>query len=135
MKELLRDGRYRLIERIHYGSQSYVYRGDDLKLNRKVAVKEMTSVFESDKERTSAEKRFRDEARILFTLDNDGIPSVTDFFDEDEKFFMVMDFIEGEDLETYMKKTGIHPIPEDTVLEWTTGIWKFSPTSTAWILL
>ncbi len=122
MEELLRDGRYRLLGKIHEGSQGYVYSGEDLKLNRKVAVKEMLSVFDTPDDRTSAEKRFRDEAKILFTLDYTGIPSVTDFFEEDGKFFMVMDFIEGEDLETYLKNRDFRPIPEDVVTEWTIQI-------------
>ncbi|MCD4785942.1 MAG: serine/threonine protein kinase [Candidatus Eremiobacteraeota bacterium] len=118
MEKFIEENRYMIIEKVHEGAQGYIYKAKDTKLDEIVALKEMFSEFESDEEKRNSIKRFREEARILFTLEHPGIPRVTDFFEEGGKLFMVMTYIEGEDLELYIKKRQEKPIVEDTVLDW-----------------
>ena len=126
MEKFLKEDRYRIVEKIHEGSQGYVYKAEDIKLRKIVAVKEMVSEYPSDEEKAAAGKRFREEAKILFTLEYSGIPKVTDFFEDNEKLYIVMDFIEGEDLETYVKKRENKPLPEDLVLNWAEQILEIT---------
>ena len=51
-------------------------------------------------------KDFKREAQILAGLKHDNLPHIYDYFDDTGRWYLVMDFIEGETLEEYQSKTG-----------------------------
>ncbi len=61
---------------------------------------------------------FEREASLLATLRHPAIPQVYDFFYEDGRCCLVLEYIDGEDLERYLARLG-SPIPEPLLIEWT----------------
>jgi serine/threonine protein kinase len=87
--------RYQCVRKLGEGGFGAVYLAEDTRLgNIKVAVKEC---FDTAKE---AQEQFTLEAELLANLKNEGLPRVTDHFTEpDGHQYLVMDFIEGDDLD------------------------------------
>jgi len=119
---LLLDRRYEIKELIKSGGMGAVYKAFDKRLRRICAVKEMLSFHRGQKEQEYAVKRFEEEAFILSNLKHDNLPVVYDYFIESEKYYLIMDLIEGEDLETLLKRDGNPGFPEDNVLQWAKDI-------------
>ncbi len=93
--------RYRIAEILGQGGMGSVYRAVDENLGVDVAVKE--NLFTSDE----YSKQFRLEAVILAGLRHPNLPRVSDHFAVgDEGQYLVMDFIEGEDLRQRMERLG-----------------------------
>ena len=93
--------RYRIVEILGQGGMGSVYRAVDENLGVDVAVKE--NLFTSDE----YSKQFRLEAVILAGLRHPNLPRVSDHFAiGDEGQYLVMDFIEGEDLRQRMERLG-----------------------------
>ena len=77
-----------------------VYEAIDLRLQHAVAVKRMTA------EGIEAMRAFEQEAQLLASLRHSGLPSVIDYFVERDGRFLVMQYIEGEDLEKIRRRHG-----------------------------
>lgn len=93
--------RYRIIETLGQGGMGSVYRAVDENLGVDVAVKE--NLFTSDE----YSRQFRLEAVILAALRHPNLPRVSDHFAVGEQGqYLVMDFIEGEDLRQRMERLG-----------------------------
>ena len=92
--------RYRLLRPIAKGGMGAVYEAIDLRLHHTVAVKRMTA------EGAGATRAFEREAQLLASLRHAGLPSVTDYFAETDGRFLVMQYIEGEDLEQIRRRHG-----------------------------
>lgn len=111
------SGRYRIVERVGKGGMGAVYKAEDLRLNSTiVAVKEMLNFVSSPEKLDEAVEGFKREANMLVNLRHKALPRVTDFFPQDGKWFLVMDFIEGETLQQVIDRRG--RIPEDEVANW-----------------
>lgn len=111
--------RYRIIGSLGGGGQGAVYKARDLNFpdaNRLVAVKEMHVNNADPKLRSDALKQFRREANILATLSHPAIPKIYDFFDENERAYLVMEYINGHNLEEILMRTSY--IPMDKILDW-----------------
>jgi serine/threonine protein kinase len=105
---ILKD-RYRILEILGQGGMGAVYIARDENLGVEVAVKE--NFFTSDE----YSRQFRREATILATMRHPNLPRVSDHFEIDEQGqYMVMDYIEGEDLRQRMDRIG--PIPDEEVI-------------------
>lgn len=103
--------RYRIEEVLGQGGMGAVYRAFDSNLNVPVAVKE--NLFTTEE----YARQFKKEATILASLRHPNLPRVTDHFvAEGEGQYLVMDFIQGEDLREKLERGG--PIPEDLALPW-----------------
>ena len=101
--------RYRIVENLAQGGMGSVYHAMDETLGIMVAVKE--NLFTTEE----AARQFRLEAIILANLRHPNLPRVTDHFTIDgQGQYLVMDFIEGEDLRERMERLGV--IPEDDVI-------------------
>ena len=107
---LLQD-RFLIEEQIGVGGMGAVYRAVDQKFGTSVAVKE---TFYSDRNLAEA---FEREARLLNGLHHPLFPHVSDHFVEGNGHFLVMEYIEGEDLSALLKRGERFPL--DTVIRWT----------------
>ena len=93
--------RYRILQQIGGGGFGYVYKAIDEAFGCSVAIKETKEgVVSSEKLR----KAFEREAKLLRSLKHECLPRVTDYFFHDKAQYLVMDFIEGEDLATLLKQ-------------------------------
>lgn len=92
------QGRYRLGEPLGEGGMGKVFRAEALHLNRTFAVKQLKGPHPQDPTYPSYLKAFRAEAQLLAGLHHPRLPRVVDFFEEDGEHFLVMDFVEGQDL-------------------------------------
>jgi len=106
------NNRYRIVKLIAQGGFGAIYRGWDLSLSRPCAVKEN---LETSPE---AQSQFIREATMLANLSHHNLPRVTDYFTlAGQGQYLVMDFVEGEDLQDMLERTG-EPLPEQRVLPW-----------------
>ena len=110
----LLQGRFLIEEAIGMGGMGAVYRAVDQKFGSVVAIKE---TFYGD---TALEEAFEREARLLNNLHHPILPHVSDYFTEKDGHFLVMEFIEGEDLSAILKRGEIFPV--DVVLGWALDI-------------
>ncbi|HIE24375.1 MAG TPA: serine/threonine protein kinase [Anaerolineales bacterium] len=102
-REVLR-GRYRIRKRIGQGGIGSVYLAEDQRLEgRLCAIKEVEhdrslppKIFEE------AREQFMREASVLARLDHPNLPKVSDFFSRENRDYLVMDYVPGEDLRTHM---------------------------------
>jgi eukaryotic-like serine/threonine-protein kinase len=94
--------RYRIVEILGQGGMGSIYRAVDQNLGVDVAVKE--NLFTTEE----YARQFRREAIILASLRHPNLPRVTDHFViEGQGQYLVMDFIEGEDLRERMDREGV----------------------------
>jgi formylglycine-generating enzyme required for sulfatase activity len=110
------NNRYRIVKKIKEGGFGAVYRAWDINLNLACALKENFGVT------PEAERQFAREANILAALQHPNLPRVTDHFIlAGQGQYLVMDFIEGDDLQTLLDQQG-SAFAEPQAVEWTTQI-------------
>ena len=102
------SGRYRLQRLIATGGMGQVWEGVDSRLGRRVAVKVLKAEFSEDAEFV---ERFRAEARTVAMLNHPGIASVYDYGETDmdgegRTAYLVMELVNGEPLNSVLKRTG-----------------------------
>lgn len=99
-------GRYRVNKIIGQGGSGSIYLADDLRLDgRQCALKEVEHDLSLPEDLlTEAREQFLREATVLARLDHPNLPKVSDFFSINERDYLVMDFVPGEDLRTLMIK-------------------------------
>jgi WD40 repeat protein/serine/threonine protein kinase len=93
--------RYRILHNVGGGGFGYVYKAMDEVFGCSVAIKETR---EEVANRDKLRKAFEREAKLLRNLKHDSLARVTDYFFQGRAQFLVMDFIEGEDLAALLKK-------------------------------
>ncbi len=107
----LLNNRYRIVEILGQGGMGSVYRAIDENLGVEVAVKD--NLFTTDE----YARQFRREAIILANLRHPNLPRVTDHFViTGQGQYLVMDYIEGEDLRQRMDRVGIIPEEEAIII-------------------
>ena len=106
--ELLLE-RYRIVEVLGHGGMGSIFRAVDENLGAEVAVKE--NLFTID----DYARQFRREATILANLRHANLPRVSDHFSvDDQGQYLIMDYIEGEDLQERLERIG--PFEEEEVV-------------------
>ena len=109
---ILLNRRYRIVHLLGQGGFGAVYRAWELNLNRPCAVKENTDIS------LEATRQFTREASLLANLSHPNLPRVTDHFSvTGQGQYLVMDFIDGEDLRETLEKS-LEPLIEEQVLPW-----------------
>jgi len=88
-------GRYEIISRIGGGGMALVYKAHDVLLNRKVAVKVLRQQFVHDEEFI---RRFRREGQSAAALSHPNVVSIYDVGQEDDIHYIVMEYVEGHNL-------------------------------------
>ena len=105
--------RYRIRSQIGAGGMGLVYEAVDLRLHNTVAVKQLRA--------PGYDAAFRQEAQMLAALRHPGLPVVSDYFAEADALYLVMQYIEGEDLEHLLKRSG-RPCSQSDVVSWGVAI-------------
>ncbi|MFZ0189490.1 MAG: serine/threonine-protein kinase [Streptosporangiaceae bacterium] len=105
MTDYLLAGRYRLTDRIAAGGMGEVWRGEDVLLNRAVAVKLLPTGRAGDE---SFLARFRAEARYAASLSHPGIARVYDYGESAEfgGAYLIMELVKGEPLSAILARAG-----------------------------
>jgi len=102
------------------GGMSSVYRARDLhfpNVTKVVAVKEMINLATDPTMHEMVVRNFEREADLLATLSHPAIPRIYDYFTQENNSYLVMEFIEGKDLEAVLRETDEF-LPEDQVVNW-----------------
>ncbi|MFS0778689.1 Stk1 family PASTA domain-containing Ser/Thr kinase [Neobacillus sp. 3P2-tot-E-2] len=95
------SGRYKVLEMIGGGGMANVYLAHDMILDRDVAVKMLRLDFANDDEFI---RRFRREAQSATSLAHPSIVSIYDVGEEDDLYFIVMEYVEGQTLKQYIQQ-------------------------------
>src|SRR4051812_12805333 len=95
--------RYRLDDKLGEGSAAMVYRGEDLRLGRIVAVKVLRPAYIADREQAA---RFENEARAAAKLTAPNVVDVYDYGHDAGTAFIVMQYIDGQDLKYAIGQQG-----------------------------
>lgn len=104
--------RYRIVKLLAQGGFGTLYRAWDINLSRPCVVKENLASTQD------AQRQFLREAKILANLSHENLPRVTDYFlIQNQGQYLVMDFVEGQDLDKILEDRG-GPLPEERVLSW-----------------
>jgi len=104
--------RYRIVALLGRGGMGEVYRAEDLKLGQAVALKFLPSKISDDPD---ALERFRREVRITRQVSHPHVCRVFDVGEADGQIFLSMEFIDGEDLRSLLRRIG--RLPADKALE------------------
>lgn len=107
----LLNNRYQLLQPIGSGGMAVVYKAIDQMLERSVAVKILREDYSSDEE---FRERFKQEAKAAANLSHPNIVTVYDFGLDNDRVFIVIEFIDGTDLKSLIQKTGRFSV-EDAV--------------------
>jgi serine/threonine protein kinase len=94
-------GRYEILEQIGGGGMALVYKGQDLLLHRKVAVKMLRHQYVHDEEFI---RRFRREAQSAASLSHPNVVSIYDVGQEGDTHYIVMEYVEGTTLNDLIKE-------------------------------
>jgi Protein kinase domain len=99
------------------GGMGMVYLARDQRLaNRPCAIKEMVDHFIDPQQRIEANDYFAREADTLAQLKHPAIPAITDRFDDQNRHYLVMEYVEGRNLEEELASRG-GPLPEGLVID------------------
>ena len=111
---------YKIIDKIGEGGMGVVYKAQDNKLDRFVAIKFLPPHLASSDE---SKKRFMQEAKAVASLNHPNIMSIYEIDEYNDSFFMVMEFVEGQTLKAYLSdlKSG-SGLPFLLAAEWLTII-------------
>ena len=117
------DRRYEIKRLIKSGGMGAVYEALDHRFEKKpCAVKEMLPHAENPQLEEYFIKRFKKEALILFELRHQNLPGLIDYFIENFRYYLVMDYIEGYDLDTIMRQYERGRVPQEIVIAWSIEI-------------
>lgn len=105
-------GRYRIIALLGKGGMGEVYRADDLTLGQAVALKFLPEAAASDE---ALLERFRSEVRIARRISHPNVSRVYDVGEVDGLTFFTMEYIDGEDLASLLRRIG--RLPHDKAVE------------------
>jgi len=101
--EQLLNGRYRLLRPLGAGGMASVYLAEDLRLGRRVAVKILHPQFAAD---PAFVARFDAEARTVASLSHPNIVQVYDVGHDGDRYYIVMEYVEGETLKDAITRDG-----------------------------
>jgi len=102
---------FRIVSEIGEGGMGVVYLAEHLELPKRFAIKSLSKSLSSDPQ---FRNRFYGEAQKQAILDHPNIVQVTDFFEAEGQFFLVMEFVDGQDLGKLIRAKG--KLPEHEAL-------------------
>lgn len=112
------QGRYNVIQLLGQGGMAAVYLGADTRLgNRQVAIKQMNPANLPPEDQQWAITAFQQEAEVLARLNHPAIARVLDFFQEGPFWYLVMEYVAGEGLDSALRRFP-RGLAESQVLSW-----------------
>ncbi|MCP3960914.1 MAG: serine/threonine protein kinase [bacterium] len=105
-------GRYRIVGLLGRGGMGEVYRADDLKLGQSVALKFLPPGLENDPDRLA---RFLNEVKVALRITHPNVCRVYDIGEVDGAHYLSMEYIDGEDLASLLRRIG--RLPEDKAVD------------------
>ena len=96
-------GNLRIISELGTGGMGVVYLAEHITLGKKFAIKSLSPSLSHD---SQFRERFYREATNQALLDHPNIVQATDFFEKDGQFFLVMEYVDGQDLSKLIKARG-----------------------------
>jgi outer membrane protein assembly factor BamB/tRNA A-37 threonylcarbamoyl transferase component Bud32 len=114
------QNRYEILGVHGVGGMGAVYRARDLRftaVEKVVAVKEMSNTAPDPRLRRIGIQNFEREANILASLSHPSIPKIFDFFSEGQRSYLILEFVEGENLEDLLEAQN-QPFAQEEVVEW-----------------
>jgi outer membrane protein assembly factor BamB/tRNA A-37 threonylcarbamoyl transferase component Bud32 len=112
--------RYEIMGVQGVGGMGAVYRARDLRFSavaKIVAVKEMNNVVADPRLRHIGIQNFEREANILASLSHPAIPKIFDYFSESSRSYLILEFIEGQNLESLLSERR-RPYSQEEVVDW-----------------
>jgi len=105
-------GKYKIIRLIGEGGMASVYEAEHEMLGTKVAIKVLNPILSAN---AQIKERFRNEAKLMASLDHPNITKVIDFDEQPQQLSIVMEFLNGEDLNDKIKRNG--PLSEKEITD------------------
>ena len=104
--------RYRIVALLGRGGMGEVYRAEDLRLSQMLAIKFLPEALAQDE---SALARFHSEVRVARQVSHPNVCRVFDIGDADGMPFLTMEYVDGEDLSSLIRRIG--RLPQDKAIE------------------
>jgi serine/threonine-protein kinase len=104
--------RYRIVGLVGRGGMGEVYRADDMKLGQPVALKFLPAALQADDDRRD---RFYNEVRMARQVTHPAVCRVHDVGEVDGHLFLSMEYVDGEDLGSLLRRIG--RLPQDKAIE------------------
>ena len=96
-------GKYKILRLIGEGGMATVYEAEHEMLGTKVAIKVLNPILSAN---TQIKERFRNEAKLMASLDHPNITKVIDFNEQPHQLSIIMEYLNGEDLNDKIKRNG-----------------------------
>jgi serine/threonine protein kinase len=106
-KGALLNDRYVLLKPLASGGMSHVWLGRDQLLGRTVAIKILREEYTR---KPDFQERFLHEAQAIARLSHPNLVTVYDFGVQGDRYFMIMEYVEGEDLKSYLRRARSQPM-------------------------
>lgn len=111
---------YKILEKLGEGGMGIVYKAQDLKLDRAVAIKFLPPHLSASEENKA---RFMQEAKAAAALNHPNILAIHEIDEQDGSIFLVMEFVEGRTLKSHIANLkSTDEIPVRQALDWTIEI-------------
>ena len=114
-KGTLLQNRYTIKRYIGKGAMGTVYLVSDARLPDDRVIKEMNPTFLEASEREQFMELFKQEAHMLSRLHHENLPKVIDYFFEGERYYLVMDYVDGKNLKDYRESN--HVMDKDQIIK------------------
>ncbi|MGH2506118.1 MAG: protein kinase domain-containing protein [Ktedonobacteraceae bacterium] len=115
----LQHGRYIITKALGEGGMGSVLLAKDTRLADKLTVVKALSAENNNTQKLLEDVlNFKREAETLAHLTHPLVPDVTDHFEEDKRYYIVMSYVDGENLEHWLERTN-QPMPEQEALRYT----------------
>ncbi|MDO8550718.1 MAG: protein kinase [Ignavibacteria bacterium] len=110
---------YKILEKLGEGGMGVVYKAEDIKLKREVAIKFLPDYISSNQEER---KRFEIEAQAAASLNHPNICTIYSIEEADDQTFIVMEYIEGKELKDIVETNRDMSLPINDVLKYAVQI-------------